>query len=462
MDMDTLVEPTTAVGPTAEVGFDVAQLLALLDALPVDGVGVDGRGLLRQVFRVAMAGNGLLLKTVAYLRRTDCYPQADEGLGVKLLMVRELGISHAEANALNRDARNLTEHGPNVLAALCEGRVSARTSHTIGATLAEVADDVKTIRIADPDHVFATIDDQPLEPVATAEAMLLDIAAGRVLHDGHILALARRIRQEMLPEKTEARKRLQEERRTLHLSQLPGYWKLDGVLDEDLGLQLATLIDAACAPPETGDGRSAGQRRHDALREVVGLAARWIDADDEVFDKTGQRAPTIRITIDAETLTAAPGTRNVFPGQRTAAQWAKIGARTELGHTLSPQTVRQIACQATVIGFIFDSATGEVLQGGRRRRLPAATQHDAVFARDGHCRYPGCDRSLRWCQIHHRVPWQYGGLTDVQDLVAVCQHHHHFIESRNQTLIKGPDGIDRIVPLQEALQDFYNRTATNR
>jgi hypothetical protein len=50
-----------------------------------------------------------------------------------------------------------------------------------------------------------------------------------------------------------------------------------------------------------------------------------------------------------------------------------------------------------------------------------------VIARDGGCRYPGCDRPAGFCRTHHVVHWINGGRTAVHNLVLLCDRHHHVI-----------------------------------
>lgn len=44
--------------------------------------------------------------------------------------------------------------------------------------------------------------------------------------------------------------------------------------------------------------------------------------------------------------------------------------------------------------------------------------------RDGGCVVPGCHAPPEWCEAHHVVPWEHGGLTDVDGMALLCRHHH--------------------------------------
>jgi hypothetical protein len=47
-----------------------------------------------------------------------------------------------------------------------------------------------------------------------------------------------------------------------------------------------------------------------------------------------------------------------------------------------------------------------------------------LIARDLGCVRKGCGRPAAWCDAHHLVPWEDGGLTDLNNLVLLCRRHH--------------------------------------
>ena len=57
------------------------------------------------------------------------------------------------------------------------------------------------------------------------------------------------------------------------------------------------------------------------------------------------------------------------------------------------------------------------LEYGRATRTVPATLRRVVTRRDRHCRYPGCDRPPHWCEVHHHLPWELGGPTNLVNLV---------------------------------------------
>jgi hypothetical protein len=47
-----------------------------------------------------------------------------------------------------------------------------------------------------------------------------------------------------------------------------------------------------------------------------------------------------------------------------------------------------------------------------------------VRVRDGTCRFPGCSRAARQCELDHTRDWQHGGETAHNNLAHFCPAHH--------------------------------------
>ena len=108
------------------------------------------------------------------------------------------------------------------------------------------------------------------------------------------------------------------------------------------------------------------------------------------------------------------------------------------GTALSMSQLARLACDSS-IGRIVLSATGEVLDAGRSKRLFTPGQTRAVIARDRTCRYPGCSETIQHGQIHHALPWKKGGATDLANAVLLCWHHHALVH-REMTTVAHHEG----------------------
>ena len=129
------------------------------------------------------------------------------------------------------------------------------------------------------------------------------------------------------------------------------------------------------------------------------------------------------------------------------------------GTEVSAGELRRLVCDAGFIPVVLGGKS-EILDLGRMRRLASPALRHAVGLRDGHCAFPGCEVPLHRCELHHIRPWQDGGPTSLDNLVALCVRHHHLCEpappgvdadgyarAPDQWRIRmGPDGIPQFIP----------------
>ena len=82
--------------------------------------------------------------------------------------------------------------------------------------------------------------------------------------------------------------------------------------------------------------------------------------------------------------------------------------------------MRQLACDAEIIPIVLNSH-GEALDVGRAARLATPAQRQALRAMHRTCMYPTCTVPFDDCRIHHIVPWEQGGTTDLDNLGPLCE-----------------------------------------
>ncbi|MGH8277176.1 MAG: HNH endonuclease signature motif containing protein, partial [Steroidobacteraceae bacterium] len=78
------------------------------------------------------------------------------------------------------------------------------------------------------------------------------------------------------------------------------------------------------------------------------------------------------------------------------------------------------------------------LAAGPARRLIHPALRRQVVARERACR--GCDSPASWCDIHHILHWAHGGLTELPNLVLLCQTCHTMVHERGCRLVLHHDG----------------------
>jgi len=89
---------------------------------------------------------------------------------------------------------------------------------------------------------------------------------------------------------------------------------------------------------------------------------------------------------------------------------------------------------------LVETAAGEPLDLGRKTRTIPPALRRALQARDGGCRFPGCDRS-RFTEGHHVRHWADGGETKLANLVTLCGFHHRLVHEGGFGLSVTDDGV---------------------
>src|SRR5262245_38076611 len=198
--------------------------------------------------------------------------------------------------------------------------------------------------------------------------------------------------------------------------------------------------------------RTTGQRMVDGFAELV-LAGATETAQARLTDCIGGPSAVVHLTVDANTLVAAAVERVQatlqIPGldhddqadlQKALAALPEVHpARRVLdgplpaldGWDTPPDlaTVSMLACDSKLQRIILDSA-GLPLDLGRQYRLATPAQRRALIIRDGGCGFPGCDRPAHWCDAHHIIPYEIGGLTNLKNLVLLCRKHHRKMHAK--------------------------------
>lgn len=236
---------------------------------------------------------------------------------------------------------------------------------------------------------------------------------------------------------------------------------------------LDRLADTALAQPPAGlpaEGRTADNRRADALVGLLACALDALDATDATDEGSGSAAatdstggagastvargataaadPAAAVVAAVRVATELPAGTVAGPdaavggarGGRRRGRSARIqvtvsaetllGVREHAGHLdgwgpITPAHARRLAVieGATWQRILTDPVSGSVLDIGRTRYAPTAAITDHVLTRDGgRCRRPGCHHRAR--DLDHAQPWDQGGTTAVGNLQAVCRSCH--------------------------------------
>ena len=90
--------------------------------------------------------------------------------------------------------------------------------------------------------------------------------------------------------------------------------------------------------------------------------------------------------------------------------------------------------------FSVTDDAGRVIWNGPVRRRPTAGDAAYVKARDRRCRFPGCRRRARRCQIDHTHEHRDGGPSIPCNLGCLCTRHHGLKTKGIWRLWQIPDG----------------------
>ncbi len=318
----------------------------------------------------------------------------------------------------------------SVAAAVATGRLSVAAAEAIRVGLGQPAEQVSA----------ESLGDAAAELVREAREVTLE----------RLAASARARRDELDEAGIALREQERRDRRYLHLIPQPdGMTRISGLLDPESAAGLVGAIDAVTAPRRGGprfvdpdqanraaalehDPRTTPQLALDALVELVRIAT--LADSGRVL---GARRVAVRLHVAERDLRRGVGA-------------ARLEGQTE---PVSIATAQRQACESGLLPITI-SSDGQPLDLGRTQRLFTGRQRIALAARDGGCRFPGCERPPEWCEAHHINEWaRDAGRTDLRDGMLLCRHHHMLVHNNgwritrtgpaDYHLLPPPDAADR-------------------
>ena len=140
----------------------------------------------------------------------------------------------------------------------------------------------------------------------------------------------------------------------------------------------------------------------------------------------GRERPKVLMTVPFETVVELGAARGVIIG---------------IDPTISPEAVRTLCCDAE-LNRVVTRGKSTILDYGTTTRVASDAQYYAMVARDGGCRWPGCDRPPGWCEAHHfDEVIRDDGPTDLINLGLFCSTHHHYLHKPDWQLIGDADNL---------------------
>jgi hypothetical protein len=376
---------------------------------------------------------------------------AEHGLPTSAWLTREAHIEPVRCRRRVRVATMLRDQFPHIAAAVADGRLSwdhadavvAAANPRIRAQLAAVQDTI--IAWAHPGsswqnwharlHELAEAADQdgPYDPNRDLARNRLNLdATGDNLHlHGELVGDdALLVEQAVETRANDLWRRYQQ----LHK------------LDPDIALPTRATLRALALAELIADATTNNETDTNSDRDHTG------DTDPDHTDDTGDNTSGDNSDADPDNNGDTGGdNRDAKPagklgGRRTRTEVSVvIHAEDPLagydphGVRLQDGTIRRLLCDADLYPRILDNL-GVPLDMGRAVRFATAAQRRMLAARDGGCIFPGCDKPLEWCDIHHLDEFHLGGHTDLARLVCLCRFHHGVTHRHGWTLHAGQDG----------------------
>ena len=420
--------PSLLPGLVAEAGRLLEQAIAVPTAAPVDGLGDDAlaeavAGVARLESRAAALRMAL---TVEADRRRVAEATAETGTDA--WVARLTGSTREQAAAGLRIAGLLREKYAATLEAFAAGDLRA--------------DQVRVIlNAAEQAPAEATP-----EQVAAAEVWLVDKATGAGNRGGRAQD-AKRLRQTArrmfarIDSELAARHEailLGRETRTAEAETYFGlYDNGDGSftgrfrIPELHGHLLKSALDQLTAPRRLARDRAGvlvvdqsapGHNNGANVYETLGAALCELIEHLPTRGHSGNSCEVI-VKIDLDALLTGLGS-----------------AGLDSGVAITAGQARRLACDAAIIPAVLDG-TSMPLDLGRSRRLHTRTQRRALALLHDTCAITGCTRPFAWCEIHHhRLSWNHGGTTNLDDGLPLCAHHHKRAHDTRFDLHQRPDG----------------------
>lgn len=271
------------------------------------------------------------------------------------------------------------------------------------------------------------------------EDYFLQIAIYGTAH--HVEKLVRVFRRAKEAEELSREAQQQERRGVMWLYDPDGSIVIKATLPAEAGALFIKAMDAALdtAPPTRtaaekevsaerssfitfapGDVDRLAHRRADALARI---AESYLKHGDE--ELSAPERQQIVVHVDVQTLKDSTAGR----------------CELEDGPSLSAETVRRLACDASLV-TVIENDQGEPLSVGRKTRTISPALRRALSARDRGCRFPGCPNT-RYVDAHHIHHWAHGGETKPSNLVSLCRFHHRQVHEGRVAIDVLDDGALR-------------------
>ncbi|HEU5007753.1 MAG TPA: DUF222 domain-containing protein [Jatrophihabitantaceae bacterium] len=331
------------------------------------------------------------------------------------------------AQARIHTASDLVHRLPDTLAALEQGRLSARHASAVVDTVRTLDDTaaraVETAVLPQPERIS--------DPGPTVAAFRRKLRRAGIAADPRSAA--------------EEAARAAEDRDVWVIPQENGMAYVGAPLPAEGAATVAAAVDAKADQIRTiNDPRTKAQRRADGL---VQLCADYLN---------GEPSPGVKIKKDTANDTGGVATRSGVQAPRYHGLRPQINVSVALstllgmdeqpgeldGHGPIPADLaRRLAADPSgtwrrLLTYELD----HLIDYGRSTYEPPADLAQFVIARDRTCRAPGCERPAAKSDLHHVQWWSRGGHTNAANIVPACERAHYGVHDGQWQVVREADG----------------------
>ena len=170
----------------------------------------------------------------------------------------------------------------------------------------------------------------------------------------------------------------------------------------------ATEIEKAIHTASTYEGdddlRTVQERNADALHDICAFFNKNHDRPG-----TPRHMANVSLSVHADSLGTEP-----------------VAVNEDDQRVVSSACIDAKLCDC-ILHTVLRDADGAPSAFGRATYTVPRKLFREVAARDGGCRFPGCNRKVRHTEAHHIHYWRRGGFTEYCNLVLLCSRHHHYV-----------------------------------
>ena len=347
-------------------------------------------------------------------------------------LTRTGGVSAAEARRKERRSKTIND-SPTFGAALANGDIGAEHVDQLGAATVSLGNDVKAALLNSHNELLNAARNQTPEKFGRTVRNKV-----RALEADHGIERNRQQRKQ-----TFISHRINHET-GMHEGRFAFHPELGARIFSAIDRQVLTAIQAGTARGEAEFVNRTvdhNQLAAEALGDIVTTANINIKTLESVESNAQHDAADHGATAGSLECRAIEADITVIVDYATATSGEfhdHSVCETSYGADLPPASVQRLLCNGRITP-IFVDANGNPFNLGRTVRHANRSQRRALRALYRSCGFPGCDVGFWRCEMHHILPWELGGPTDLTNLIPICSRHHHVVHEGGWQLHLAPD-----------------------